>query len=298
MALTDRERAQVERANGTDATPVVLVHGLWLLASSWEPWRDRFEQRGYVALAPGWPGEPETVEDARAHPELVAGAGVGAVADHLAEVVRALDRPPVLVGHSFGGLLVQKLAGLGLAAATVAISPAPARGVLALPVSALRAAFPVLRNPANRHRAVMLTPEQFGYAFTNALPAQEAAQVYDTFAVPAPGRPLFEAATANVIPGTDASADARNPERGPMLVVGGEQDHTVPWAITRGAYRRQQANRDVTEVLRLPGKGHSLVVDAGWADVADPVLAFLGRHHRAAGRRRHRCDDCAPDPSL
>jgi non-heme chloroperoxidase len=283
VAVTDRERAQVERANGTDRTPVVFVHGLWLLASSWEPWRDLFEQQGYVALAPGWPGEPETVDEARAHPDLVAGSGVGAVADHLADVVRALDRPPVLVGHSFGGLLVQKLAGLGLASATVAISPAPARGVLPLPISALKASFPVLRNPANRKRSVMLTPEQFRYAFTNALPEDEAARVYDRFAVPAPGRPLFQAATANVAPRSEASADTSSAARGPMLLLGGEQDHTVPWAITNASYKRQRKNAGFTDVTEIPGRGHSLVVDDGWPDVAAKALAFLAEHAPTSG---------------
>jgi pimeloyl-ACP methyl ester carboxylesterase len=277
MAVTEHEQAQVERANGSGATPVVFIHGLWLLPSSWDRWRTVFEEAGYTALAPGWPDDPETVEEAAAHPEVFARKSVGQVADHFAEVVRALDKKPAVVGHSFGGLLAQILAGWGLSAVSVAIDPAPFRGVLPLPLSALRSSAPVLSNPANRGRAVSLTYEQFRFAFANAVPEEEAKELYQTFAVPAPGQPLFQAATANLNPWTEAKVNTRNPARGPLLIVSGEKDNTVPWAIANASFKRQRRNEGVTEIVGIPGRGHALVIDSGWREVADTALAFVQR---------------------
>ena len=276
--ITATERAQVEAANASGRQPVVFVHGLWLLPSSWDAWRERRVAEGLEVLAPGWPDDPETVEEARAHPEVFAGKTVGQVTDHVADVIRLLDREPVVIGHSFGGLITQKLAGLGLARASVAIDPAPFRGVLPLPVSALRASSPVLTNPANYNRHVSLTFDQYRYAFANAVSAEEAADLYRTYPVAAPGRPLFQAATANVNPRTEASVDTANPDRGPLLVISGEKDHTVPWAIAHASYKRQQKNAGPTEIIEIPGRGHSLVVDSGWREVADTAAAFLTRH--------------------
>jgi pimeloyl-ACP methyl ester carboxylesterase len=276
--LSARELADVASANASGAQPVVFVHGLWLLPSSWDRWRTHFEDRGYTTLAPDWPDDPATLEQARANPEVFAGKTVGMVTDHLSELIARLDRKPVVIGHSFGGLFAQKLAGMGLAVASVAIDPAPTRGVLPLPFSTLRASMPVLGNPLNRGRAVLLTFEQFRYGFANAVPEAEARELYDTFHVPAPGRPLFQAATANLNPRTEASADARNPERGPMLVISGGSDHIVPWALSNGAYKRQKKNAHPTEIVEIEGRGHSLVIDSGWAEVADAALDFLGRH--------------------
>jgi non-heme chloroperoxidase len=276
--LTERETAEVARANASGAQPVVLVHGLWLLASSWEAWRAWFEERGYVALAPDWPGDPVDVAAARANPEAFAGTSVGQVADHVAGVIAGLDRKPVVIGHSFGGLLAQIIAGRGLATASVAIDPAPSRGVLPLPFSALKASFPVLGNPGNYKKAVTLTFEQFRYGFANAVPEAEARELYDTFHVAAPGRPLFQAATANLNPGTEARADKKNPQRGPMLVISGEKDNIVPWALANAAFKQQRRNTAaVTEVAELPGRGHSLVIDSGWTGVAEAAHAFLER---------------------
>jgi non-heme chloroperoxidase len=277
MPLTDRESSQVQAANGAGTQPVVFVHGLWLLGSSWEPWRALFAEHGYAAVAAEWPDDPPSVEEARAHPEVFARKSVGMVADHVAEVIAALSRPAVLVGHSFGGLLAQILAGRGLAAATIAIDPAPGRGVLPLPLSALRSAFPVLGNPVNRGRAVTLTYDQFRYAFANAVPEDEAKALYETHHVAAPGLPIFQAATANLNPASETKTDVRNPERGPMLVVSGADDHTVPPAICRAAYKRQRRNAAVTELAEIPGRGHSLVFDAGWPEVAEAALDFLKR---------------------
>ncbi len=275
--LPTRTREQVERANATARTPVVFIHGLWLLPSSWARWETVFEQAGYAPLSPGWPDDPDTVEQARARPEVFAGKTVGQVADHYSAVIEKLDRQPAVVGHSFGGLLAQIVAGRGLSAATVAINAAPFRGVLPLPLSALRAASPVIGNPLNRRRAVPLTYDQFRYAFANAVGEQEAQRLYTEFAVPASGRPLFQAATANVNPWTEAKADYKNPHRGPMLVVSGERDNTAPPAITNAIYRKQRTNSGVTETVTMPGRGHSLVIDDGWGEVCDVSLNFIRR---------------------
>jgi pimeloyl-ACP methyl ester carboxylesterase len=278
MGLSSREAAEVARADESGRQPVVLVHGLWLLPSSWAPWQELLEEEGYAAVAADWPDDPETVEEARAAPERFAGKSVGMVRDHVREVVQALTRPPVLVGHSFGGLIVQQLAGEGLARATVAIDPAPFKGVLPLPLSALRASSPVLLNPLHYRSQVMLTEAQFRYAFTNAVDESEAHRLYEEYAVPCSGIPLFQAATANLNPRAATRVDVKRRGRGPLLVISGEKDHTVPWALAHAAYKKQRANADVTEIVEIEGRGHSLVIDAGWTGVADAALDFLGRH--------------------
>jgi pimeloyl-ACP methyl ester carboxylesterase len=257
--------------------PVVFVHGLWLLPSSWDRWVALFEDAGCVALTPGWPDDPDTVEEANANPEVFAHKSVGQVADHVDEIIRGLNKKPVIIGHSFGGLLVQILAGRGLASATVAIDPGPFRGVLPLPFSALKSAWPVIGNPANRKRAIPLTYEQFRFGFANAVSENEARELYETFAVPASGIPLFQAATANLNPWTEAKVDTDNPERGPVLIISGEKDNTVPRAIAHASFRRQQRNGNVTEFLEMKNRGHALVIDSGWREVADASLAFVKR---------------------
>ena len=268
----------VRHANATGRRPVVFVHGLWLLASSWDRWARAFEDAGYAAVPLRWPGEPETVADANARPEAIAGLTVGRIAAHLEERLSGLDRRPVLVGHSFGGLLVQLLAGRGLSDATVAIDPAPFRGVLPLPVSSLRAARPVLGNPLNRGRAVALTEAQWRYAFANAVSEDEARALHARFAVPAPGAPLFQAAAANLNPFTELKVDTKAADRGPLLLLSGERDHTVPWALTNAAFKRQRRNPGVTEITEVPGRGHALTIDDGWREVADLALGFLRTH--------------------
>lgn len=275
--ITEDETLQVGRANASGLTPVMFVHGLFLLPSSWDRWAARFEAAGYVALTPGWPDDPDTVAEANAHPEALAGKSVGQVADHYAAIADALSAKPVIIGHSFGGLLAQILAGRGLAAACVAIDPAPFRGILPLPISALRAAGPALSHPANRHRAVPLTYDQFRYAFANAVTDDEARQLYETYAVPAAARPLFQGAAANLNPWTEAKVDTGNPDRGPMLLIAGEKDHTAPPAITRASYKHQQHNPGVTEMVEMPGRGHALTIDSRWREVADTALAFVQR---------------------
>jgi non-heme chloroperoxidase len=268
---------QIDEANATDRTPVVFIHGLWLLPSSWDRWAAVFEEAGYTALTPGWPDDPETVEEAKAHPEVFAHKTIRQVADHFADVIGQLKKKPAVIGHSFGGLLTQMLAGRGLSAASVAIDPAPFRGVLPLPFSALKSASPVIGNPANRNRAIPLTYEQFRFAFANAVGEDEAKELYDTFAVPASGVPLFQAASANLNPWTEAKVDSKNPDRGPLLIISGERDHTVPWSIANASYKRQKRNEGVTEITEMPNRGHALVIDSGWREVADKALAFVQR---------------------
>jgi non-heme chloroperoxidase len=275
--ITEHEAQDIEQANASGLTPVVFIHGLWLLPSSWDRWAAVFEEAGYTPLTPGWPDDPETVEEANAHPEVFAHKSIGQVADHYADVIGKLSRKPAIIGHSFGGLLTQILAGRGLSAVSVAIDPAPFRGVLPLPISALKSAFPVLGNPANRSRAVPLTYEQFRYAFANAVSEDEAKELYDTYAVPASGAPLFQAATANLNPWTEAKVDTKSPERGPLLIISGEKDHTVPWAIANASYKQQADNAGVTEIVEIKGRGHALTIDSGWREVADTALAFVKR---------------------
>ncbi|MEA2243716.1 MAG: hypothetical protein QOD24_3272, partial [Solirubrobacteraceae bacterium] len=275
--ISEHDAEQIARANASGLTPAVFVHGLWLLPSSWDRWAALFEEAGYTALTPGWPDDPATVEEANAHPEVFAGKSVGDVADHFGAVIGKLDKKPAVIGHSFGGLIAQIIAGRGLAAVSVAIDAAPFRGVLPLPISSLRSASPVLGNPANRHRAVPLTYDQFRYGFANAVSEDEAKELYDAYAVPASGEPLFQAAAANLNPWTEAKVDTENPDRGPLLIISGENDHTVPPAISNAAYKRQQHNDGVTELAEIPGRGHALTIDSGWREVADTALAFVKR---------------------
>ena len=277
VATPSTDLEQVEQTNATGLAPVMFIHGLWLLESSWDRWAAVFEEAGYTAIAPGWPDDPDTVEEAKAHPEVFAGKTIGQVADHYAKLIGKLDKKPAVIGHSFGGLLTQMIAGRGLSAASVAIDPAPFRGVLPLPISALKSSSPVLGNPANRNRAVPLTYEQFRYAFANAVGEEEAKELYETFAVPAPGAPLFQAAAANLNPWTEAKVDTKNPDRGPLLIISGEKDHTVPWAIANASFKKQKRNEGVTEIEEIPNRGHALTIDSGCREVADKALAFVKR---------------------
>jgi pimeloyl-ACP methyl ester carboxylesterase len=277
MALTQRETQQTEQANASGRTPVVFIHGLWLLPSSWDNWAQFFEEAGYAALTPSWPDDPETVEEARANPDVLAKKSLGQVADHTAEVIGKLDKKPAVMGHSTGGLLAQIIADRGLSAATVAIDPGPFRGVLPLPISALRSAAPVLTNPLNRGRAVTLTLDQFKYGWATGVSDEEAKQLYETYHVAAPGKALMQMANANLNPFTEAKLDPKNPGRGPLLIIDGEKDHTVPWAIANASYKRQRRNKSVTEIKQMPHRGHSLTIDSGWREVAETALEFVKR---------------------
>ncbi len=275
--ITEREAQQVEKANTSGRTPVVFIHGLWLLPSSWDRWAQLFEENGYAGVTPVWPDDPETVEEARANPDVFAKKTLGQIADHTAEVIAELNKKPAVMGHSTGGLLTYMIADRGLSAASVAIDPGPFRGVLPLPVSSLRSAAPVLKNPFNRSRAITLTLDQFKYGWANALSDEEAKQLYETYHVAAPGVALMQMANANLNPFTEAKVDPKNPERGPLLILGGEKDHTVPWAIANAAYKRQKRNEGVTEIEQVPNRGHSLTIDSGWREVAEKALNFVKR---------------------
>ncbi|RMI32423.1 alpha/beta hydrolase [Nocardia stercoris] len=258
-----------------DPTPVVFIHGLWLHATSWGPWLDRFRAAGYAPIAPGWPNEPDTVAEARAHPEAVADIGIDDAADHFAAIIATLPEPPIIVGHSFGGLLAEKLMGRDLGVAGVAIDPAQIKGVLPLPLAQLRAGLPALGNPANLHRAVSLTKQEFRFGFGNAVSEQESDELFDTWTVPSPARPLFQAAAANFVLHSQAAVDTDNSERGPLLLISGLEDHTVPDVVTRSTLKQYRDSTAVTELRQFEGRGHSLTIDSGWKEVADAVLDWL-----------------------
>jgi pimeloyl-ACP methyl ester carboxylesterase len=276
-SITEREAAQIEAANASGNTPVVFIHGLWLLPSSWDNWADLFTQADYAPLTPDWPDDPATIEGARAEPEILAKKTLRQVADHTTEVVAALDKKPALIGHSTGGLLAQMLAGRGLSAATVAIDPGVFRGVLPLPGSVLKGVGPFLLDPRTRGRAITLTFDQFKYGWANALDDKEATELYDTYHVAGSGIALVQMGNANLNPWTESKVDTKNPDRGPLLIIDGEKDHTVPWAIANAAYKRQSRNPGVTEIVKMPNRGHSLTIDHGWREVAETALAFVKR---------------------
>jgi len=272
------EEAEVQRANESGLTPVVFVHGLWLLASAWQGFRDTFEDAGYTTLAPGWPDDPATVEEAFAHPDVFARKMVQQVTDHYLVAISQLTKEPAVIGHSFGGLIAQKIADNGASAATVAIDNAPFKGVLPLPAESLKSAAPVIGRLGNRNKAIALTYEQFKFGWANNLDDEEARDLYERFHVPASGAPLFQAATANLNPfGGETALDVRNPDRGPLLIIAGTKDNTAPIAFTHGSYKLQKKNEAVTEYLEIEDRGHSLVIDHGWPDVATAALAFVKR---------------------
>jgi len=259
----------------TAGTPVVFVHGLWLHADSWGAWVDRFRGAGYAPTAAAWPGDSATVEETRENPDKVAGHGLDDIVEHHASAVAALDAKPILIGHSFGGLIVQRLLGQGLGAAGVAIDPAPMKGVIFLPPSALRVASVALRNPGNRKRSVALSKKEWRFGFGNALTEKESDELYEKWNIPSPGKPLFEAALANLSLHSPAHVDTRNSTRGPLLITAGGKDHTVPASVSRQAAKKYEKSPAVTDLREFPDRGHSLTIDSGWGDVADAVLAWL-----------------------
>ncbi|MBX3080876.1 MAG: alpha/beta hydrolase [Anaerolineae bacterium] len=278
IALTTHEQESIVRANNSGLQPVVFVHGLWLLSSSWTRWCSFFEEHGYTTIAPGWPDDPETVEEANRDPEVFAHKHIAQVTDYYIDAIKQLNIKPAVIGHSFGGLIAQRLAGEGVSAVTVAIDPAPFRGVLPLPLSALKSASAVLGNPLNYTRAVPLTFDQFRFAFANVVDEAEAQELYKTFSVPASGRPIFQAATANLNPWTEAQVNTTNPDRGPLLIISGEHDNTVPWAIAHASFKQQEKNPGLTEIKEIPDRGHSLTIDHGWQEVAETALAFISKY--------------------
>ena len=277
-SISERENREIEAANASsNTTPVVFIHGLWVLPSCWANWADIFQQAGYAPLTPDWPDDPATVEEARANPNVVANKTLKQIADHTTEIINALDTKPAVMGHSTGGLLAQMVAGRGLSVATVAIDPGPFRGVLPLPVSALKVAGRFLVDPRTRGRAITLTFEQFTYGWANALDEKEAKELYDTFHVAGSGIALAQMGNTNLNPWTEAKVETKSPDRGPLLIIEGEKDHTVPWAMANAAYKRQRRNPAVTEIVKMPNRGHALTIDHGWREVAQKALDFIKR---------------------
>jgi len=253
---------------------IVLVHGLWMTPLSWEHWVERFSQRGHQVLAPAWPGMDRSVESLRADTTSYAHLGVTEIADHYEKLIREIDSPPIIMGHSFGGLVTQILLDRGLGAAGVAIDPAPPKGVLVIPPASLRVASVSLRNPGNRHRAQMLTAKQFRFAFGNTLSEAESQAVYERYAVPGPGRTLFQAGLANFNPKAATKVNFHNDDRAPLLILGGGKDHTVPAASTRSNFKLQQKSAAVTEYKEYADRSHYTCGEPGWEAVADHALEW------------------------
>jgi len=262
-------------------TNVVLIHGLWISHTAWQPWIEHFAAQGHHASAPAWPGEFPTIEQTRQNPSDQAGFGIDDLTAHFAKVVEEFDTPPVVIGHSFGGLIAQKLLGQNKVAAAIAIDPAPIKGVKPLPVAQLRSAFPVLGNPLNRGRAKGLTRSQWRYGFGNALTQAESDQLWEQWSIPSPGKPLFEAAVANFSGGSPAKVDVANRTRGPLLITGGTADHTVPLVSAKAAYGLYTKSGATTDFHEFKGRGHSLTIDAGWREVADTALSWMA-HRQVA----------------
>jgi pimeloyl-ACP methyl ester carboxylesterase len=257
--------------------PVVFIHGLWLHASSWTPWVELFAARGYEPIAPGWPGDAATAAETRAEPDAVAGFGIGDVTDHYSEIISRFSSPPVVIGHSFGGLIAQRLHGMGFSRACVALSPAQFKGNFVLPPAQLRNAWPVLSHPGLRRKTWSHSPDSFARSFANAVPRAESDQLLGTYGIPSPARPLFQASAANFSPHSEASVDTKR-ARGPLLLIAGGRDRTVPEATVKTAYKIQQRNAGVTELRTFADRGHSMGADSGWAEIADTALEFLSRH--------------------
>jgi pimeloyl-ACP methyl ester carboxylesterase len=260
-------------------TNVVFIHGLWISHTAWQPWIEHFTAQGHHAIAPAWPGELATAEETRLHAADQAGFGINDLTDYFAEVLEQFEIPPVVIGHSFGGLIAQKLLGQNRAAAAAAIDPAPIKGVKPLPLAQLRSAFPVLGNPINRGRAKALTQAQWRYGFGNALSVEESDALWERWSIPSPGKPLFEAAAANVGPNSPAKVDTANGTRGPLLITGGTADNTVPLVSAKATYGLYKKSSAVTDFHEFEGRGHSLTIDSGWRDVADGTLTWLAQRH-------------------
>jgi len=257
---------------------IVLIHGAWMTPRSWDPFRGFCEQRGYRVLAPPWPRLEGEVEEIRRDPSAMAGLGMTEIVDSYEHVIRTLDEPPIIIGHSFGGLFVQMLLDRGLGAAGIAIDAAAPKGVWRLPFSQIRALSPVLLNPANVRRAVALSFEQFQYAFANTMTEREAREAFQLNAVPAPGRIVFQAGLANLNPRAASKVDYRNDRRAPLLLVAGGEDHIVPASVDRATLRKYRHSTARTDFVEFPGRSHLIVAQTGWEEVAEHALSWAQKH--------------------
>jgi non-heme chloroperoxidase len=261
----------------SSSTPVVFIHGLWIHSDSWQNWLEVYQQAGYRSMAPGWPGDGDTVAATRQNADAVANHGIEEITASYRRVIATLNAPPVVIGHSFGGLIAQKLLADGQARAAIAIDPGQIKGVKPVPLAQIRSGLPVLANPGNKKKAVSLTNHQFRYAFGNAIPEAESDELFDRWAIPGPGRPLFEASTANISKTSPAAVDTKNSNRGPLLIVGGGKDHTVPEVVAEAAYKLYSGSNATTDYQVFADRGHSLVFDHGWREIAEYTLAWLER---------------------
>jgi pimeloyl-ACP methyl ester carboxylesterase len=266
--------------NDPPITPdtIVLIHGLWMTPLSWEHWVNRYSSRGYTVHAPAWPGMEGDIEELRRDPSAVAELGVTEIVDHYDGIVRSLERPPIIMGHSFGGLFTQILLDRGLGAAGVAIDPAPVKGILVLPFSTLKVWFPVLRNPTNLHRAMALTTKQFHYAFANTLSEEQSRAAYDRYAVPGPDHVLFQASLANFNPHAATAVDFHDDQRAPLLLIAGGRDHVAPASVTEANVRLYHHSAAVTDYKKFPDRPHFTVGAPGWEEVADYALRWAVEH--------------------
>ena len=253
---------------------IVLIHGLWMTPRSWEHWVERYTAAGYHVIAPSWPGLEGEVDALRGDPTPLTRLDVTMIVDHYERIIRDLDRPPMIIGHSFGGTFVQLLLDRGLGAAGVALAPSPVRGVRRLPFSTLRVTAPILRNPANRHKAVPLTPDQFRYAFCNTLSKAESRTVYDRYHVPAAANVLFQGALANLAPKTPLRVDFTNANRAPLLFLAGGRDHVIPAAVNRENARKYRRTSALTAYREFPDRSHYTVGQPGWEEIADYALSW------------------------
>ena len=257
---------------------VVLINGLWMTALSWENWVKRYTDKGFRVIAKSWPGMDIDINELRRNPASIATLGITEIVDHYEKIIRGLDSAPIIIGHSFGGLVTQILIDRGLGAAGVAIAPAPVKGIIFLPFSTLKVSFPALSNPANNHRALPLSPEQFHYAFTNNLSEEESLAVYNRYAVPGPDHVLFQAAFANFNPYAATAVDFQNDDRAPLLLVSGGKDHVSPASVVEANFKLYRKTKAVTEYKEFPERTHYTLGQKGWEEVADYALEWALTH--------------------
>ena len=267
-------------ANGPDT--IVLIHGLWMTPLSWEHWAARYEGRGYRVLAPAWPGLEAPVEELRRDPTPLTQLSIAKIVDNYDRIIRELEQPPIIMGHSFGGAFTQILVDRGLGAAGVGISAATVKGIYDLPLSTIRSTTAILGNPFSRGKATPITEERFRYAFGNTLTEAESKAAYDRYAVPSANRVLWEGAFANFTPGTAAKVNFGNDERAPLLFIGADQDHVVPAKVSRKLAQKHSASKVPAEYKEFSGRSHYLVGQDGWEEIADYALDWAEKNAKAA----------------